>query len=271
MKNFSECPAKYIACLPPATDESIFKPIDVEKKFDFSLFGHIPKPWNKKELNRIVAYKDSTPVYFKSIIPNIESALTSQDNPFISKNNQFSFKLFQEKYLFKFNPNLCNSIQYDITTRIFRQRNRLNYLNLIKKTSTNLSIYGTNWEDYPEFIEYYKGYISSPQDINKAIQESKIMLHDNHNLHFRVLDAMINGTPVAMSAPRKVNDNLELFGLKKDIHYLEVDIFNQKVFQLPSDKHLETISINAMKLIKRKHLWRHRAQTIINNVLHGIS
>ena len=117
-------------------------------------------------------------------------------------------------------------------------------MQIIKNTKLKFSIYGTNWEHYPKFREHYKGYISSPHEINKAIQESKVMVHDNHNLHFRVLDAMINGTPVAMGVPRKVNDNLELFGLIKGIHYLQIDIFKQENFKLPSDKQLKTNTVS---------------------------
>lgn len=266
LKRFPKTCAKYITCLPPATDESIYKPINIEKKFDFSFFGHIPKPWKEDELNRKVGYQDTKPILFKDILSGVESALLSQKNPFLSNSNRFSFKLFQKKHNFKFIPNLSNSLQYDITARIFRLENRLRFLNLIKETSDNISIYGTNWEQHKDFKRFFKGYITSPHDINKAIQSSKVMLHDNHNFHFRILDSMAGGIPVTMTVPKKTNDNLELFGLKKDIHYLEVDVFNKKPFSLPSKKQLNYISINAINLVKERHLWKHRAETILNDV-----
>jgi len=267
LQTFPKSCAKYIACLPPATDESIFKSLNMEKLFDFSFFGHIPKPWNTQELSRVVGHKNDRPIYFKDIIEDVESGLLSKYNPFLAIDNQFSFKSFQKKHQFEFVPDLTHSLQYDITTRVFRQKNRLNFLNIIKETSSDISIYGTNWELYDDFSSFYKGYIDSPDDVNKAIQESKIMLHDNHNLHFRILDAMANGTPVTVTTPRESGDVLELYGLIKDIHYLEVDIFEKNYFQIPSNQILNHISTNAMKLVKGKHLWRHRAETILNDIV----
>jgi len=258
LNRFPNSCAKHLACLPPATDESIFKKVKIKKKYDFSFFGHIPKPWNHEELNRIVGYKNSIPIYFKDILSNMESAVLSFDN-------KFCFTSFQEKFEFKFSTKLSNSLKYDLTTRIFRQKNRMNFLNLIKKTSDSISIFGTNWEHYKEFDIYFKGYINSPNNLNKTIQESKVMLHDNHNLHFRVLDAMACGTPVTITTPKKNNDNLEIFGLKKNIHYLEVNLLKSEKFQIPSDEILNKISNNASKVIQEKHLWRHRAKTILND------
>jgi len=263
---FPKSCAKYIACLPPATDDSIFKPLDREKLFDFSFFGHIPKPWNQKELNRIVGYQKNKSIYFKDILGHIESALLREANPFLSMENQFSFESFQKEYEFEFAPNLAHNLQYDIKTRVFRQKNRSHFLNIMKQTSNNISIFGTNWELHDDFSDFHRGYIDSPSDINIAIQESKIMLHDNHNLHFRILDAMANGTPVTVTSPRKSSDALELYGFIKDVHYLEVDIFDKKHFEMPSTQVLNTISENAMKIVKENHLWKHRARTILNDL-----
>jgi len=266
LSKFSDECAKYIACLPPATDIAIFKKIKIKKKYDFSFFGHIPNPWNEIELNRIVGYRNSLPIYFKDILDDMESALLSFDNQFLSKNNLFCYKSFQKKHNFEFSPKLSNSLKYDITTRIFRQRNRLNFLNLIKKTSTSISIFGTNWESYKDLKMFYKGYISSPKNLNKAMQEAKIVLHDNHNLHFRVLDAMACGVPVTLTAKKKVNDDLKTFGLYKDIHYLEVDLLKSKKIVMPSNEKLRILSNNASQLVIKKHLWKHRAQTMLDDV-----
>jgi len=267
LKIFPKSCAKYIACLPPATDTDIFKPLNTKPHFDFSFFGHIPKPWNEQELNRVVGYRGKNPIYFKDIIKHIETALLSKFNPYLADDNLFSFESFQKKHQFEFSHNLTTELKYDITTRIFRQKNRLKFLSKISKTNKNISIFGTNWECYKNFSKYYKGYIESPSELNKAIQRSNIMLHDNHNLHFRILDAMACGTPVTVTTPRAQGDNLERYGFFKNIHYLEVNLFEDKIFTSPPKKQLNAISLKAMRLVNKKHLWRHRAKKILSDVL----
>jgi len=255
---FPKINAKYKTCLPPATDASIYKALNIKKSYDFSFLGHIPKPWADKELQRIIGYNKNKTLYFKDILPPLEKQR-------LAKDNTLNLETFQKKHNFTFLKDLETSLLYDIGTRIYRQKNRMHFLNLIEKISTSIVIYGTNWNLYEKYVPYYKGYLDDPSKINEAIQSSKIMLHDNHNFHFRILDAMASGTPVMIASPRKNSDNLELFGLKKNIDYLEIDIFSNSSIEFPHQE-LETISTNARRNVMQNHLWVHRAQTILDDV-----
>lgn len=260
LKRFPKTCAKLIDCLPPATDNSIYKKLNVKKEYDFSFLGHIPKPWSNDELNRIVGYKNEQPILFKSIFNEITSIL-------LASNNHLDLERFAKKHNFEFIPYLEQSLKYDITTRTFRQQNRLAYLKKAMSVSDNVVLYGTNWNLYDEYKAKYKGYLENPNEINYAIQTSKIMLHDNHNLHFRILDAMANGTPVMLPKPRETDNKLSLFGLEKEKHYFEIDVLGETPLTMPSDKALQEVSKQANALIESKHLWKHRVETILKNNL----
>jgi len=74
--------ARYVTHLPPATDKTIYKPLKLDKKYDFSFLGHIPKPWSIKELNREVGHKKNKLIYFKDILPLLKKHFLSKDITF---------------------------------------------------------------------------------------------------------------------------------------------------------------------------------------------
>lgn len=256
--NFPEKSAKLIDYLPPATDIHTYKPLDIEKKYDFSFLGHIPKPWSEEELNREVGIKDGKPLFFKDIIPQLTEHFTSWDTG-------LALYKFERKHGFTFHKDLPQSLEYDIKGRIYRQVNRMHVLSLATNMSDNIVFYGTNWDLYEEYAPNYKGYLDTPEEINKAIQSAKIMLHDHHNIHFRILDAMANKTPVMLTSARRHSDDLEILGFTKDKDYLELDIFTKAPTKFPETQ-LKEMAEHAYENVIKNHLWVNRAKQIIDDI-----
>lgn len=263
VKDFKELNIEPVDFLPPATDAVLYKPISTEKKSDFIFLGHISKNWSQEELNREVGIKDGHTFYFKDLLPIIQRFVLSQEDTKTFQNS------LQNQNIQLYEP-IDKTLSYDIWSRTFRQTKREAYLDFFIDRIEDISIYGSqNWLLYDKYKCSYKGFISSPLDINLAIQESNYLLHDGNYPHFRTFDAMASGVVVVAAKPAKqFNDPWEKLGFKSEKDYISVDI-DSNMFDRDSLHNIELhdhIAKNAREKVLKEHLWVHRALKVLKDI-----
>lgn len=247
--------------LPSATDSKIYKPINTQKIYDFTFLGHIPKKWTDYELNREVGFKNNKKVYFKDLVPIVEGLILSKE---------YIESILEELANLDYNLDLDEPLIYDLSSRIFRQLNREYYMDKFLDITDNISIYGPeNWAMYDKYKNNYKGFLETPEYMNKAIQESNVLLHFTFVPHFRVFDAMsCKVVSTALKTPKCRTNEFEILGFKNNEDYVELDIqsgkINQEIFN--NKQLLADISYNARKKTLKNHLWVHRAEQVLKDV-----
>ncbi len=256
---------KNVLFLPPATSKKSYFPITTENKDkDFLFLGHIPNPWNKEELKREVGYINNKKAYFEDILPILNSFI-------MNKNIDINCYDYLKQNNVELKNNIEKSLEYDISSRTFRQVRRKNFITpFCKNKNFKTVIYGTqNWQNYIDFKDYHKGYLNSTEEINQELSKSNILLHDGNYPHFRTFDAMAaKCCVVACETPRTHGNTWEILGFKENIDFIKVDIFSNDInFEIFKNKKLiKDIKENAYKKVLENHLWVHRAQTILNDL-----
>ncbi|RXJ98218.1 hypothetical protein CRU98_10680 [Arcobacter sp. CECT 8986] len=256
---------KNVLFLPPATSKEIYYPLkNQEKANDFLFLGHIPNPWNKNELEREIGYIHNKKIQFKDILPILESYI-------MNKNINVSCHDFLKQKNVLLNEEIDKTLEYDITSRTFRQVRRKNFIYAFcKNKSFNTSIFGTqNWNNYEEFKTFYRGFLDSPKRINEELSKSNILLHDGNYPHFRTFDAMAAKCCVAAcEVPNSFGQVWESIGFEENIHFIKVNFFSNNIdFNKFKNKNLIIdIKENAYKKVLKEHLWVHRVQTILNDI-----
>lgn len=265
IKHFTNNSNNKVLFLPPATSKSFYYPIENKiKNHDFLFLGHIPNPWSKSELEREVGYINNKKAQFKDIIPILESFIMNKDiniscHDFLKQNNIY------------LNSNIEKSLEYDISSRTFRQVRRKKFITpFCKNKEFKTIIYGTqNWKNYIDFKNHHKGYLDSTKKINQELSKSNILLHDGNYPHFRTFDAMAaKCCVVACETPSSHGDTWGVLGFKENVDFIKVDIFSNDInFEIFRNKKLiKDIKENAYKKVLENHLWVHRAQTILNDL-----
>lgn len=261
--NLKENGITMVKHLPPATDSEIYKPLDSKKNkiYDCAYMGHIPKKWSNDELNRHIGFKDNEKIYFRDITTIAENIFWT--NP--------HYGIIHELKILGFDLCLLNkTLIYDIEGRIGRLASRMRNINLFLEKTNKIAIYGPeNWLLYNKYKNYYKNFLENPKDINKAMQDSSIIIHTHYQPHFRVFDAMSCGIVTSiMNTPKIYQNEFELLGFKSGEDYVEIDIksdnLNPKIFS--NKKLLSDISHNARKKTLENHLWVHRAEQVLKDV-----
>jgi len=187
----------------------------------------------------------------------------------ISKLTKFQKACLEEK----------NTSAYERAVNYFSQSyprflDRVTLLELALGVSSSIEIYGPDsWLSFPEFAKYYKGEILQSTDLLDVYLRSKINLSNNTHglgLHSRVLECMAVGGFIFNH--ESLNDHVAggmLTEFEPNVHFGQYSIFNfddEAKKWLQDDHRRMQIGENARKLISEKHLWRHRAKKIINDL-----
>ncbi len=260
IKNFKKNGVKRVYYLPPATDKNIYKTLKCKKSNYYIFLGHISSNWKDEELSREVGVKNKKIIFFKDLLPYIKDFVLSKynDKSFLDSLVDKGIKLYEP---------MDKTLLYDISNRTFRQVRRELYIDKFININKNIAIYGSkNWKLHDKYSSYYKGYISKPNEINKAINRSNVLLHDGNYPHFRTFDAMASGVVVAAAqAPDNFDNPWEKLGFKDAQDYINVDIYsneiNNEVFM--DESLLKKISQNAKEKVLKEHLWIHRAKKVL--------
>ncbi len=171
------------------------------------------------------------------------------------------------------------SSAYDRTVNYFSQSfprmiDRITLADLALLVSSSFEIYGSeNWLGFPEFKKYYRGNIFDLNGLINVYKKSKINLSNNtHGLgiHSRVLECMaVGGFIFNHESP---NDNTAggmLTEFEPGVHFGQYSIINfaeESQKWLRDDASRMLVGENAKKIISKNHLWRHRAEKIINDL-----
>ncbi len=157
-----------------------------------------------------------------------------------------------------------------ITHEYARFVNRQAIAKLILTVSQDVEFWGLNWSDCPWLKPYVKPFAESV-DLLNLYQRSRINVHDNiygFALHSRVLEAMaVGGFVMAHESPHvgKAGQMTETF--EPDAHFGQYNAENfaeEAHYWLHADR--QRPIAEARKVIRDKHLWKHRAQQILDDL-----
>ncbi len=259
--------------LPPGFCPQTYKLSQHRKIVDSSFIGHIPRPWSRPELERIVGTGKTGQYTFRQLFEQCRSTWDEHGG---------LHRLRPEQYLRLVKEVLSKGIgadfhlsdrtmKYDIETRSTRMINRQHMIDLALSMSTSVSLYGPkNWLDWDRYRPYYRGYLNNHQDIRRIYQESKLNLHEGIGLHFRTLDCMGSGGVLAFKPtsrddlPDGINSHFEPFQ-----HYLPLDIdgdMEHLQHYLQQNNELSRIAKEAAKLAHQKHTWQNRCKKIVSDI-----
>lgn len=261
--------------LPPGTCVDTFYPNKNQgpKRSEFNFIGHIPKPWSKTELDRRLhgsskkTFHDLLKIYNEQMRLTQHLLKTHKDLADIIK--KITVSLTGKAV------SLPIDMKYDLMERNKRMANRTALLDLVKKKSDSIEIYGsTNWKDWPQYTKYYKHFVDNANEMNDIHQQSHINLHDGVSFHFRAIDCMASGGLLFhLFIPPKRDKQKPRRGLHdffdKQSHYVEMnqdnfDVMYERVKRCPysgSRWQKETI-----KEIMAHHTWAHRTKKIVNDI-----
>ncbi len=156
-----------------------------------------------------------------------------------------------------------------------RLLDRLAIARLMLEVSRECEFRGGNWEHYPEFAEWVQPHTNDTEVLYNSFQRARINLHVNitgFGIHSRVLDCMaMNCFIMSHTTPRDcVGQLTESF--EPDVHY---GVFTSENFKakaqywLDNQEAREKASAEAFKIVQAKHLWEHRAATILKDLKDG--
>ncbi len=151
-----------------------------------------------------------------------------------------------------------------------RWLNRSHLAKLAISVSQDIEFWGSHWNEWHVTAPYAKPFCRDPEPLYDLYQRSRINLHDNifgFSLHWRVLEAMaVGGFVMAHESPHhgKAGQMTETF--EPNVHYGEygANTFEESARYWLSDPAARRGAITeARKVIRDKHLWKHRAQRLL--------
>lgn len=272
MKNLNRFNTKKIDWLPPASDPQEYYPIEgIEKKFKTVFLGHIPNPWSNELLERVVYEKTDTKTKFADILDKFEKKWATQDQ--IVNND-----IYVKEVLSWLDGNDSEQIdikdtilRYDIGCRAIRKARREYFLDWLLENFDlkPFGIYGVaNWINWSKYKSFYQNELHTRDEINTALNSSKLVIHEGLGLHFRVFDAMLCGTPVIM----RKSEQDRLFGgigtiFEEGKDYIALDINDKEAQNMKiTDEMLNEISLSAREKALSHHTWFHRLSKVVEDI-----
>ncbi len=163
---------------------------------DFSLVGHIPRPWNANELARPVANKEGSSLYFEHLVTALQKHLHQIDT--IGFTNDHYLQLTEDiasKMGYALDTlELDTTLRYDLGCRSIREFYRHQLIDLILAHQYNIRLYGPeNWQQWEKYAPFYHGLLHGPDKMRTVYQTSRINLHEGVGLHFRTFDCLASG------------------------------------------------------------------------------
>lgn len=139
--------------------------------------------------------------------------------------------------------------------------------------SKSLELYGPGWDQHEQFRTYHKGIVADPAGLLPIFQRSRINLANNTHglgLHSRTLECMaVGGFIFTHRSPHDDKPGGMLTSFEPDVHY---GAYTPENFQAEASRWLmdeegrAKVGAQAAAIIRGKHLWKHRAQQIIDDL-----
>lgn len=136
--------------------------------------------------------------------------------------------------------------------------------------SKSLELYGDGWPSHVEFQPYFKGFITSQRELLDVYRRTRLNLMNNTHgigLHSRTLECMaVGGFIFTHTSPHDQKPGGLETSFEPNVHYgvYTTDSFVEDARRwLSADDTRAQAGAKASKIIRQKHLWRHRAAQII--------
>jgi len=258
--------------LPPGVDIDVYSYGELPHDSDFSFIGHLPLPWSKKELERIVYSDSNVTIRFAQVIEALNERLFNVDVKGYTNESYLQLSLDIISELTGYTVNIENRImRYDLNCRTIRMFNRHRLMQLAVNVTDLIKIYGpSNWKQWNQYAPFYRGFLELPDDIKNVYQRSRLNLHEGVGPHFRAFDCLAAGGVLCYFAS---DDDSEFGGIKTlfdvDLHYVEVtkENFHDKTQQLLKDNdQRRKISHDGSIFTQEFHSWKVRAKKIIDDL-----
>jgi len=239
--------------------------------YDWIFAGHMPSPWDDKELNRQVQLKNGCYTSFRSIVEIV--AKDSISYRYFWTDEQFLLFLnshLQKQYATELMPLTEGSLRYDLGHRINRQLRRHMFIRAAITMSDSCCLLGSEgWQQWPEFKDKYSGFIP-PEKLAQYNNTSKMILHEGPGIHFRLLDAMGAGCPVLvhnLQGQDGTETLLQYFDDDRDLIVSSLEEIKDKGrYYLQHGEQLTQIGKNGLMRVQSNHLWMHRAQQVTHDI-----
>jgi hypothetical protein len=141
------------------------------------------------------------------------------------------------------------------------------------EVSRSLELYGPGWDNHEGLRRYHKGIVNDPEALSSIYQRSRINLANNTHglgLHSRTLECMAVGGFIFMHrSPHDERPGGMLTAFEPGAHYGDYtpENFRDEAKRwLRDEKERTEVGERAATIVEANHLWRHRAQQIIDDL-----
>lgn len=244
----------------------------VSREFDVdtSFVGHGPKPWTAAELSRDVtggrgacSFAELLPGFERRIRQNRDRLRSATD--FLHLAQDACAELSSQPLI------LDEVLQYDVTCRVIRHLNRCDLLDAVLTSESSMALYGPpNWNQWPRYAPYYRGWLSTPEELHRVYVTSAVNLHEGNGIHFRSMDVMSSGGLLMF---RETAHDAKHGGIRSMfepwVHYVPftLDTLPERLAQCRIDcARAKKIRKEAARAIHAAHTWRHRAQEVLRDL-----
>lgn len=280
-------------------DDTIEKAGIVGPRVDFCLNGYIPRPFSENglpvwqdlvlklcarqgvsklkkrrwlaKLYHDVVFRRSQSVELVSILRYV---IEQQYHPL---RGQLDMVKLAGEMRFALGPQL-NGAMSDFSLIMFareypRLLDRVTLIDAVRTVSESIELYGPHWDAHPRFVKYYRGILESQAELYDVYRRAEITLANNTHglgLHSRTLECMAVGGFVlthrsdADHRPGGIKTSFE-----PGVHYGEFtpeNLTDQAARWLRDAPARRRAGAKAERIVHERHLWRHRAQQIVDDL-----
>ncbi|MHB1938919.1 MAG: glycosyltransferase family protein [Acidobacteriaceae bacterium] len=139
--------------------------------------------------------------------------------------------------------------------------------------SRSVELYGPGWSSHEQFKPYYRGVLQSQNELLTVYKNTCVNLANNTHglgLHSRTLECMaVGGFILTHASPNDTKPGGMHTSFEPGVHYgmFTPDNLREEARRwLTDEKQRINAGLRAAAVIREKHLWRHRAQQILNDL-----
>lgn len=154
-----------------------------------------------------------------------------------------------------------------------RMLDRIALVRGVQSVSDSIELYGPFWDAHPAFAKYYRGILDNQADLYSVYRRAEITLANNTHglgLHSRTLECMVVGGFVfTHSSPADERPGGIKTSFEPGLHYGEYtpeNLSSEAARWLRDRASRKLAGERAEQIVRAKHLWRHRAQQIVDDL-----
>ena len=154
-----------------------------------------------------------------------------------------------------------------------RLLDRVELVRRIMHVSKSLELYGPGWDKHEQFKPYHKGILHDQGDLLAVYQRTRVNLANNTHglgLHSRTLECMaVGGFILTHASPHDAKPGGMHTSFEPGVHYgmfTPGNLEEEARRWLKDEARRIAAGRSAAAVIREKHLWRHRAQQILDDL-----